>query len=423
MSASDRRGALYRSVWRWHFYAGLLVLPFLGWLAITGGLYLYKNEIERLVYAQWIAVPAAGVLPASTLVANVREQTGATVTQIIRPAATNESWRMTLSVDGERRTAFVDPGTGRVLGTTAYGGVMATVRSLHSLVITGPIGNALIEITAGWTILLVATGAYLWWPRGRSPALGLRGRPAARLFWRDLHASTGIVAGAVILFLAVTGMPWSGIWGQALGRVVAARELGRPAAPVPNDHHGLGWSLAHAAPPASESAGDIGVDRALRIATQRGIGAPWMLSLPATPGAPYLVSPVARQAQDARALYLDAGDGRVLQDASYREFGAGAQAIEWGIATHEGRQYGEINRLVMLAGCLAILALVVSAPAMWWKRRPTRGLGAPPAPPHRSRGLVALMCAAGAVFPLTGLTMLIALAVERLARWWRPQLR
>ena len=36
----------YNAVWRWHFYAGLLVLPFLMLLALTGGLYLFKAEID-----------------------------------------------------------------------------------------------------------------------------------------------------------------------------------------------------------------------------------------------------------------------------------------------------------------------------------------------------------------------------------------
>ncbi|UUL82159.1 PepSY-associated TM helix domain-containing protein [Sphingomonas qomolangmaensis] len=416
MVASDRSASLYRSVWRWHFYAGLLVLPFLGWLAITGGLYLYKAEIERLVYADWVAIGPGAPLPAGVLVRRVTAQTGASVTQIARPAAPGESWRMTVLQDGERRTAFVDPRSGRVPGTTSAGGIMATVRSLHSLAITGPIGNALIEIVAGWTILLVATGVYLWWPRGHSPGLALRGTPKRRLFWRDLHASTGIVAGTLILFLALTGMPWSGVWGQALGRIVAAQDIGRPQAPVPSEHHALPWSLDHAAVPASSGSGDVGVDRVLAIAARRGIGAPWTLSLPAAPGAPYLVSPVARQAGDARALYVDAGTGHVLQDARYARFGAGARAIEWGIAAHEGRQYGEPNRLVMLGGCIAILLLVISAPVMWWKRRPSRGLGAPPAPANRARGLVGLMLAAGIVFPLTGLTMLVALAGQRVVR-------
>ncbi|MBG3849539.1 hypothetical protein I4699_04475, partial [Xanthomonas hortorum pv. carotae] len=32
----DSRWRFYRAVWRWHFYAGLLVLPFIIWLALTG---------------------------------------------------------------------------------------------------------------------------------------------------------------------------------------------------------------------------------------------------------------------------------------------------------------------------------------------------------------------------------------------------
>ena len=32
----------YRAVWRWHFYAGLLVLPFLMLMALTGALYLFQ---------------------------------------------------------------------------------------------------------------------------------------------------------------------------------------------------------------------------------------------------------------------------------------------------------------------------------------------------------------------------------------------
>jgi len=32
--------SLYRAVWRWHFYAGLLILPVLAWMAATGALYL-----------------------------------------------------------------------------------------------------------------------------------------------------------------------------------------------------------------------------------------------------------------------------------------------------------------------------------------------------------------------------------------------
>lgn len=407
--------ALYRSVWRWHLVAGLLVLPFLAWLAVTGALYLYKPEIERAVYADWLRVEARPALPLSMVAARVAASTGGRVTQVAKPAAA-ESWRMTIAMlDGAKRTAFVDPGDGRVFGTTRPGGVMGLVKELHSLAITGPIGNAAIEIAAGWTIVLVLTGIWLW---ASKPRFGARGPVRGRRFWRDFHASTGVVAGAVILFLAVTGMPWSGVWGKGLQTLVTASSWGRPPSPTPVGHgeHGgaatLPWSMQHAGVPMGHG-GDIGPDREMAAARARGIGDAWSLTLPASPGAPYLVSAAIVRADDARAIHVDAGTGRVLQDARYRDFGGGAQAIEWGIAVHQGQQYGEVNRLVMLAGCLAILLLVVSAPVMWVKRRP-RGLGLPPG--RSERGLAALMAAAGLLFPLTGLTMLAALLVERIAR-------
>ncbi|MBB4272603.1 putative iron-regulated membrane protein [Rhizobium mongolense] len=39
---------LYRAVWRWHFYAGLLVLPFMIPLAITGAFISFITRSTRL---------------------------------------------------------------------------------------------------------------------------------------------------------------------------------------------------------------------------------------------------------------------------------------------------------------------------------------------------------------------------------------
>ncbi|MBN9136430.1 MAG: PepSY domain-containing protein, partial [Phyllobacterium sp.] len=47
----DISQSLYRAIWRWHFFAGLLVIPFMLNLAITGGLYLFKDEIDNTVFA------------------------------------------------------------------------------------------------------------------------------------------------------------------------------------------------------------------------------------------------------------------------------------------------------------------------------------------------------------------------------------
>ncbi|HBM59676.1 MAG TPA: hypothetical protein DD444_10835, partial [Citreicella sp.] len=100
-----------------------------------------------------------------------------------------------LGQDGLRDTVYVDPYRGTVLGTLWDGGAagspaMYVVRKLHSLDYVGWFGNRLIEAAAGWMVLLVATGTYLWWPRGSRLGTvrikATRGRP----WWRDLHAVT-----------------------------------------------------------------------------------------------------------------------------------------------------------------------------------------------------------------------------------------
>lgn len=412
--------ALYRAVWRWHFYAGLIILPVLVWMAATGALYLYKPEVERAVYGQWTQRQYTGdPITLGAMVESVSLQAHGRITRIARPADDAGSWRMTVErADGEERTVFVDPALGLVMGDVPEGGVMKTVKDLHSLVITGPIGNALVEIVAGWTILLCLTGFYLWWPRAGQKALALRGTPRGRLFWRDLHASTGAIAGAVILFLAVTGMPWSGFWGEQLQGVVSATGTGRPTAPGPvpwehREHHAaaeLPWSMQAAPASHGHGAGHIGPDRVAAIAAARGIGPGWTMVMPPAPGAPWLVTDASAKTADTRVLYIDAGSGNVLQDARWSDFGGGAKTIEWGIAVHQGEQYGEANRLVMLAGCIAILLLALSAPILWWKRRfaaprPARDAG-------RTQRVAAIMLVLGALFPLTGATMLAALLGE-----------
>lgn len=401
-------GGLYRAMWRWHFYAGLIVLPVLALMAVTGALYLYKPEVEAWLYSVRItAPPDARPLPASRLI-DAAQVAGAPATQLLVPARRDESWRVTTG----STVIFVDPYNGRLLGQMHDGGIMQTVRDLHSLALTGPIGNRLVEVVAGWAILLCITGLYLRWPRRGSPALAIRGRAGGRLFWRDLHGTLGFLSAGVILFLAVTGMPWTDIWGGGLRAVIAANGAGRPPMTVnpwaPAAKQALPWTLREGEAPTG-SPGDIGVDAVARIAAHHGLASGYQLFLPASPGAPYLVTALTTRADDARAITINARTGAVVQDIDWRQFGMGAKSVEWGVATHQGQQYGEANRLLMLAGCFCLLALCLTAPILWWKRRFATP---PPAQPGTARMVAGLMLGLGLLFPLTGLSMIVALAGE-----------
>lgn len=54
---------LYRAVWRWHFYAGLFVLPFLISLAVTGALYLFRDEFDNFIHSDLKRIEVAQNVP------------------------------------------------------------------------------------------------------------------------------------------------------------------------------------------------------------------------------------------------------------------------------------------------------------------------------------------------------------------------
>ncbi|WP_336125926.1 PepSY domain-containing protein, partial [Niallia taxi] len=51
-----KQAALYKAIWRWHFYAGIIFAPFLIILAITGSVYLFKPQIEQMLYQDFYEV-------------------------------------------------------------------------------------------------------------------------------------------------------------------------------------------------------------------------------------------------------------------------------------------------------------------------------------------------------------------------------
>lgn len=434
-SGSTALSGAYRAVWRWHFYAGLFVLPVLMLMALTGGLYLFKPEIEQAAYGRMMqAAPRGEWVAADRWTGAAEASTHSRASSILVPERPDRAVQVKVRVDGGERTVFVDPYDARVLGSIRGDGVMGTVKAVHSLSLLGRPFNILVEIVAGWAVILVATGVFLWWPRARDVAVALprAGDPKRRPFWRDLHAVTGLYAGAAIVFLAVTGMPWSAVWGDRFMTVMRESHLGRPPAPPaasPWSHAGehdrpagTGWTLEGAVlrvAPHGHSDRPASVTTAVATAKANGMARPYTVSIPSDPALAFTIAHAGERAEAARSLYVDGRTGAVKADLRWDQFGVGARAFEWGIAVHQGHQYGWANRIVMLSGCIAIWGLAISGLVMWWKRRPRRGgLGAPPAPPGpRARAAVLGIVLPLAVFyPLTGLSLLAAVAADRL---WR----
>jgi uncharacterized iron-regulated membrane protein len=429
--------ALYRAVWRWHFYAGLFCLPFMILLAITGALYLYKDELNSLFYADYLHVEsrAGSPLTASDIVARALDALPGIAGSYLPPAASDDS--VTVGVTSEtlgKQRVYVDPYTGAVLGHLSDGGAartpfMLTLRKIHSLDYFGWVANRVIEMVAGWAVVLVVTGIYLWWPRQRGVGV-LKIRPGAtrRIWWRDLHAMTGLYVGLVIVFLAATGLPWSGFWGKNVNAYADQAGLGYPpefwndvptsSVPMKVAMTETSWSLENAPMPLSTPTGaaPIGIDRAVAIFDALGVHKGYMIDLPQGEDGVYSASVFPDQVGFERIVHLDQYSGEVLFDGGYKELGAVGKAVEWGISVHMGQQFGLLNQIALTVACAAIVAMAVSGAAMWWQRRPAGRLGAPPLParPGVLRDVLLLVVPLAVIFPLVGASLIAVLLLDLL---------
>jgi uncharacterized iron-regulated membrane protein len=440
---------LYRAVWRWHFYAGLFVLPFLISLAITGALYLFKDEIDGVIHADLKRIEAvqnAAQASPSTIIASALAAVPGTAIKYTTPTDPGASTEITVNTAEGKRAVYVNTYTGETLGSLPdRGTVMWTIRYIHSLKYFGTFARYFIEIAAGWSILLVATGIYLWWPRKQTGGvITVRGTPKKRVFWRDTHAVTGIFVGTFIVFLAITGMPWSGVWGAKVNEWANSSNFGYPAGvrtDVPmsgqhlNDVAKTSWSLEQAQIPESSThdhgqhmdMGDamapmdnqssmppIGIDNAVAHFNELGLQPGYTVALPTTPIGVYSGSVYPDDLSKQRVVHLDQYSGEPLIDMSYADYGPLGKGLEWGINVHMGQQYGLANQIILALACLGIVLLAVSGGIMWWKRRPKGSLGVPPLPQEKRvlRGLIALLAIGGVIFPLVGVSLLVMLVLD-----------
>lgn len=432
----------YRAIWRWHFYAGLIAVPFMILLAVTGSLYLFHDEIDNTAFA-WrnvVARQAAPQLAPSELVAKALAAVpGSTLSAYREPSGPDASARVALETAGGTTYAFVDPYSGAVLDTVLKRQEFnEVVRKLHSLEYFGTYTNRVIEAMAGFAIILVVSGLYLWWPRRRSGGVvRVRGTPSKRVFWRDIHAVTGAFAGVLIAFLALSGLPWSGFWGGKLTELTVATGTGYPAAlwddvPTSGEHaeHAMatvGWTMEASPMPMSHRMDmePIGIDRAVRIARDRGMAPRFEVTVPADAKGVYTAAVFPADLAKARTIHIDQYSGAPLVDIGYADYGAVAKLTELGINIHMGQEFGLANQLLMLATCLAIILASVAAVVMWLKRRPSGRLGVPPYPTSRRvyGALWGMAVVFGVLFPLSGLLIVAMLAADVLVIRNIPPLR
>lgn len=432
VSARSAAG-LYRAVWRWHFYAGLLVLPFLLVLAVTGIIMLYGNSIETVLGPRY-TISADGGRASFAAQADAAQNAvpGSTVKMLVVPSAPDRANQVVVTAGGKDHVVSVDPHGPAVIGSVVKDDTwFYWADKIHGTLLIGDLGDWIQEITAGLGIVLVLTGVYLWWPRnGRGlraalvPSFAVRGRA----FWKELHQTTGFFLAIVLVFFLLTGLAWTGVWGkkivQAWSTFPAEKWDNVPLSDATHAgmNHGalkeVPWALEQTSMPASGSkAGVNGVpagtvvnlDSIAALARRIGFNEQFRINAASGKEGVYTISADSMDGDTTnpmgdRTVHIDQYTGKILAEVHFTDYSLAGKTMAVGIALHQGN-LGLWNTALNLFFCLAVIFMTVSGAVMWWKRRPAGRIGVP-AYPRNYRAPAAILLIAALVcvlFPLTGL--------------------
>lgn len=461
-----------RAVYFWHAWSALMVAPVLLVLLLTGSLYLFDREFDEAWQRQAYKVvpdgqPAASLAEQQNVLRALYPQ--ASINKVLLPRHDGQAVRWQLDSEQGSRLLYLDPYQLTVNAIEDPASApMALVRRLHGELLAGDVGGYLIEWMSCWTLFLLLTGAWIWWPRqwkvaGRWRLGGIlwpRRRADGSLHWRDWHAIPALLASLMLAFLVLTGLPWSIFWGEQFATLTHKLS---PAwswiAPSPNFHlpqslqqmpsldphaghrakavssnHTTAGHITGAAEPWTTQHHQVpALPAAVSLATPANIAVlePALALLPITefgPGVrvfypktaaegnaqPFKISYVPDKAQGQRTMYVDPQSGAVLDDIGWTRYSLAAKVIEWGVMVHLGRQFGLVNQLLNLLFCLVALFAMLAGLRLWWQRRrsgrwlPQRGkTDRLPRGLQLSLGLLVLL------FPLLLLSVLLSFVLRK----------
>lgn len=443
---------LYFAAWRWHFYAGLYVIPFLLMLAITGLTMLWISSVAGLNGERTDIPVGETALSVSQLQAAAEAAVpGGMATQYISPMAPDRVAAFAVKADEETTGVTINPYTAEVVDTFPWrAGWYDFAADIHGSLLIGDVGDWLIEAAASLALLLTITGIYLHWPRNGASwgqSLTVRATAKGRAFWKSLHGAVGLWVSLVLVVFLISGLSWAGLWGgkfvQAWNTLPTEKWENVPLSDATHAemNHGAGkdvpWTLEQTPMPASGSLagtsaikGPITIDSVAGFAATLGFDRRYQLNLPDDEAGVWTIShdSMSNDGPDPsadRTLHIDQYTGNVLADVRYAEYSVYAKAMVWGIAFHEG-DLGMWNLALNTVFCLSLILVSVSGAVMWVKRRPIGlRLGAPPRPgeiPY-ARGALLITLAVSLAFPMLGLTLLVVIVLDRLVLSAVPPLK
>lgn len=369
-----------------HLWLGLAVAAVWTVAAGTGAVLAFQHEIDA--WLQRGARPAVtpGDAGWERIAAEVRgRHPGERLAILWFPRWNSPVYEALLEKGEDSRTVQVDPGTGREIAPVSPQSRFTEVATeLHTSLLAGERGAWVVRVTTALSLVLLASGAVLWWPGLRRMARGFRvrtGRTSYILNF-DLHGVAGILALVPLTVMCVTGVFMA--WPEVGNRVVHAAFL-RP----PSDLDA--WERVRSASPPpgwTEGRRPRHADLLARAHAEVPGAQTFYITWPGTPDEPVHVR--LQTGIDPRPwgitsrLAFDQYTGRLIQVIDPRRMTRPDAVVQhWNERLHFGDFAGAWSRAAYLLACLAGVLLAPTGIAMWWLKR--RRTPAPRPAPARAR--------------------------------------
>lgn len=393
-------------IWRWHIMAGLITLPFLFLLAVTGSVYLFKQAYEDRVYQSVKQVQPVGAKISyqqqweNALAASVKNP------QLMRiPNSDTEATEFKAGRFSGSRYMYVNPYTGEITGEIVQKDTfMQQVRKLHGELLLGKYGTKVIELVASWMVVLIITGLYIWWPRTGfkiSSLYRIRFNQGKRLMFRDFHAVTGLWSSLFLVVILAGGFPWTDVFGSNFKTVRDATGTGYPSTWSSNkglQSNAIGKAMT--------------LDQMVQVAHDSGLLGDVSITLPYKSDAVFTVSNRAKNLSQQWVIHYDQYSGEQVKAHPWSDVGVLSQGRQVVMRLHQGEFFGFANWLLVLAVAVFLALMILASGSAYLMRKPKGESGFPPVPDDFRVGIPLLMIiiALGIVFPLFGFS-LIAIVV------------
>ncbi|PUZ27207.1 Uncharacterized iron-regulated membrane protein [Chitinophaga costaii] len=377
-----------------HLWLGMASSIVLFVICLTGTIFVFHTEIEKLLYPKWFKAQMDDGKKRSPdeLIATVENHTKGKVVIFTIPASPDEVWMFSVknkpanagmpvqqvsptpamgnaedAAQEKNKIYYVDPYTGEITGVdkSPAGEFFRTVEDIHRWFFVGkPVGKTIGGTAAIIFVLLIISGIVIWWPRKiKHWKEGFKIKFSAR--WKrvnyDLHRALGIYVFPVILLSAITGPAWSFEWyrsgfSKLLGSEVLKKKEVKTKHPA-----------AKAAP-----AETITYARVLELADScikaQSIT---VVTLPAEKGAAISIAKTHVGFLNLSAIdkiQIDPSTGTVLKTMLFSHLTISAKIATSFRAIHVGEIFGSLSKIIYFIACLLATSLPISGILVWYNK-------------------------------------------------------